>query len=94
MINSKISLVCVCITALYVISVSFVLVTYNFETHFWYDTPYFSGSYYTFHPHQEDSCETLKSKFDLFHPNGSNPIRFEIVKEMFEKECEVVIIVP
>jgi len=44
-----------------------------------------------FHPHEDDSCETLKSKFELFHPNGSNPIRFEIVREMFVKECGVVI---
>lgn len=70
---------------------TFVLVGYNFDTKFWYDKPYLDDSYYTFHPHEDDTCETLQSKFDLFHPKGTNPVRFEIMKEMFQKDCEVII---
>ncbi len=63
---------------------------YNYETGFWFDTPYIdSEDYYSWHPHKDDSCEELQSKLDLFHPDGINPVRFELLKAMFEKRCEV-----
>lgn len=54
-------------------------------------SPFFDEDYYVFHPHEDDTCEILQSKLDLFHPHGTNPIKFEILKEMFESKCEVVI---
>ncbi len=84
------------VLACYILSIClawnlFVNVAYNYETKFWYDKPYLDSDYYTFHPHIDDSCETLQSKFDLFHPNGTNPIRFEILKEMFANDCEIIL---
>jgi hypothetical protein len=67
------------------------MIAYNFDTKFWYDKPYLSDSYYTFHPHEDDDCKTLQDKLDLFHPRGTNPIRFEIMKSMFQNDCEVII---
>lgn len=84
----KLELLLVSSIALLVITVS---LTYNFETGFWYDTPYSSSSYYTFHPHVDDTCQDLQSKLDLFHPRGTNPIRFEVMKAMFKADCEVII---
>ena len=42
-----------------------VLISYNFDTGFWGDTPYVSKSYYVFHPHPDDTCEELTFKFPL-----------------------------
>ncbi len=67
--------------------VTLISISYNFETGFWGDTPYVSGSYYVFHPHPDDTCEELTSKFNLFHPNGTNPIKFEIQDEIQNRGC-------
>ena len=76
---------------MFIYAISILFVGYNFETHLWYDKPYLNPDYYVFHPHEEDTCDDLESKFGLFHPKGSNPIRFEILQDMFEKECKVKI---
>jgi len=86
-LNGLMLLLIASITSLVII----VGLSYNFETGFWYDTPYTSSSYYTFHPHPDDTCEDLQSKLDLFHPKGTNPIRFEVMKAMFKADCEVII---
>ena len=67
----------------------FIFLTYNFDTGFWFDKPLFDEDYYVFHPHNDDSCDVLKSKYELFHPEGTNPIKFEILEKMLEKKCVV-----
>lgn len=68
-----------------------VSILYNSNTGFWFDKPYLDEEYYTFHPHLDDSCEILQSKLNLFHPDGTNPVRFELLKAMFEQRCEVIL---
>lgn len=63
------------------------LISYNFDTGFWGDTPYVSNSYYVFHPHPDDTCEELIFKFNLYHPNGTNPIKFEVLNEIQKRGC-------
>lgn len=45
------------------------------------------SDYYVFHPHPDDTCEELLFKYDLYHPQGSNPVRFENLRELFIKNC-------
>jgi len=91
MVREKFYVFLFCALIFHVGWTTFENVAYNYETKFWYDKPYLNSDYYVFHPHTDDSCETLQSKFDLFHPNGTNPIRFEILKEMFANDCEVIL---
>jgi len=64
---------------------------FNLETGFWFDKPFLDDEYYVWHPHDNDTCDILQSKLDLFHPQGTNPVRFEILKSMFQNDCEVLI---
>lgn len=68
-----------------------VSIFYNSNTGFWFDKPYLDEGYYIWHPHENDTCEELQSKLDLFHPDGTNPVRFELLKAMFEQRCEVIL---
>ncbi len=63
--------------------------TYNVETGIWFDTPLLDPDYFVFHPHSSDSCEILQEKLLLFHPEGTNPIKFEILESMIKKRCQI-----
>jgi len=88
--NLKIKII---VTGSIVIILTGVLIglSYNFNTHFWFDTPFADPNYHVWHPHTNDSCDELQSKLDLFHPKGTNPVRFEIMEAMFLNDCEVII---
>lgn len=79
--------------SLLIIFISLIVLfnTYNFDTGFWFDTPFLDEGYYIWHPHENDTCEQLQEKLDLFHPDGTNPVRFELLKAMFENRCEVIL---
>lgn len=66
-------------------------ITYNFNTGFWGDTSYVDPNYFDWHPSIDDSCQQLQDKLDLFHPHGTNPVRFEILKAMWENNCTITI---
>lgn len=61
-------------------------------------TSYFMGveigkqrqDYYVFNPSWIDSCENLQHKLNLFHPNGTNPIIFDLIDMMKNKNCEII----
>jgi len=73
----------------FISGVGFSTIFYNYQTGFWFDTVYVDYNYYTFHPHPNDSCEILQGKLDLYHPQGTNPVKFELLKAMFTKKCEI-----
>lgn len=88
--NNLISVMRWCIILVGITAI-FVFLAYNFDTGFWFDKPLFDPDYFTFHPHKDDSCDVLRSKYELFHPEGTNPIKFEIYDRMVEKRCMVVL---
>jgi len=67
----------------------FTLLAYDFDTGFWFDTPFTNPDYYVFHPHRDDTCADLQSKYNLYHPEGTNPVKFQLYDRMIEMNCLV-----
>lgn len=68
---------------------STMIVCNEFTKACWLDSPQINNSYYVFHPLETDDCMTLQSKLNLFHPNGTNPTKFELIKRMNQLDCQI-----
>jgi len=68
--------------------VNSMVVCNTFTGSCWFDSPIINNDYYVFHPEGSDNCETFQSKLDLFHPEGTNPTKFELIDRMKQLECE------